>query len=96
MPGLVTPSLRSNVAPASRPTWAIAWTAALSVSVAAAGGTGLAVEIRDDGGGTGTIAPGTGMGLRGMRERVEATAGRFDAAPAPSGGFVVRAVWDAA
>jgi signal transduction histidine kinase len=66
------------------------------VSVAAAGDAGLAVEIRDDGTGAGTGPPGTGMGLRGMRERVESTAGRFDAAPAPSGGFVVRAVWDAA
>jgi len=65
------------------------------VSVAAAGGSDLAVEIRDDGSPGATAAPGTGTGLRGMRERVEATAGRFAAAPAPSGGFVVRAVWGA-
>jgi len=66
-----------------------------TVSVAAAGGSDLAVEIRDDGSPGATAAPGTGTGLRGMRERVEATAGRFAAAPAPSGGFVVRAVWGA-
>jgi signal transduction histidine kinase len=69
-----------------------------TVSVAAPGGIGLAVEIRDDGTATGSTSPrpGTGMGLLGMRERVESTAGRFEAAPAPTGGFVVRAVWTAA
>jgi len=66
-----------------------------TVSVAAHDGGDLAVEIRDDGAGGRGRSPGTGMGLRGMRERLEATAGRFDAAPAPTGGFVVRAVWGA-
>jgi signal transduction histidine kinase len=66
-----------------------------TVSVAATGGSDLAVEIRDDGSPGAPAAPGTGMGLRGMRERVEATAGRFAAAPVPTGGFVVRAVWGA-
>jgi signal transduction histidine kinase len=30
-----------------------------------------------------------------MRERVVSTGGRFQAGPAPGGGFLVRAVWDA-
>jgi signal transduction histidine kinase len=64
-----------------------------TVSVATHGVADLAVEIRDDGSGVGGGPSGSGMGLRGMRERVESTAGRFEAAPAPSGGFVVRAVW---
>jgi signal transduction histidine kinase len=38
---------------------------------------------------------GTGVGIRGMRERVVSTGGRFQAGPAPGGGFLVRAVWDA-
>jgi signal transduction histidine kinase len=63
------------------------------VSVATHGASDLAVEIRDDGTGVTGGPSGSGMGLRGMRERVESTAGRFDAAPASAGGFVVRAVW---
>ena len=62
---------------------------------AAAAGT-LRVEIRDpgparprDAGGT----RGTGVGVRGMRERVTATGGRFVAGPTPDGGFLVRASW---
>lgn len=52
----------------------------------------LTVEISDDGpGGVGT--PGTGMGIRGMRERAEATAGTLDAGPGPDRGFTVRAGW---
>lgn len=64
-----------------------------TVSVAAGGAVDLAVEVRDDGTGVGAHPSGTGMGLRGMRERVESTAGRFETAAAPAGGFVVRAVW---
>jgi signal transduction histidine kinase len=66
-----------------------------TVAVSATGGSDLAVEIRDDGSGRAAATPGSGMGIRGMRERVEATAGQFAAAPAPAGGFVVRAVWGA-
>jgi signal transduction histidine kinase len=67
-----------------------------TVSVAAHGAADVAVEIRDDGTGAGVGPSGSGMGLLGMRERVESTAGRFEAAPAPAGGFVVRAVWSGA
>lgn len=56
-------------------------------------------EVADDGpgtgAGTGRAAPGTGVGIRGMRERVVSTGGRFHAGPEPGGGFLVRAVWDA-
>jgi len=62
-------------------------------------------EVADDGpgsadgagntAGTGRVAPGTGVGIRGMRERVVSTGGRFRAGPVPGGGFLVRAVWDA-
>jgi signal transduction histidine kinase len=52
----------------------------------------LTVEVSDDGpGSAGT--PGTGMGIRGMRERAEATAGTLDAGPGPDRGFTVRAGW---
>jgi signal transduction histidine kinase len=37
--------------------------------------------------------PGAGVGLRGMRERVLATGGRFDAGRSGDGGFRVRASW---
>jgi signal transduction histidine kinase len=63
-------------------------------TVVVAASAGLVVEVRDDGAGAAArSAPGTGTGLRGMRERVETTGGRFDAGPAPDGGFVVRARW---
>ncbi|HEX6452929.1 MAG TPA: sensor histidine kinase [Trebonia sp.] len=62
-------------------------------------------EVADDGpaapppghetAGEGSVAPGTGVGIRGMRERVISTGGRFHASPVPGGGFLVRAVWDA-
>ena len=52
----------------------------------------LAVVVEDDGRGTpGRPAP-EGMGLRGMRERVQALGGELSAGPAAAGGFVVRAV----
>lgn len=55
----------------------------------AEGGTEL--EISDSGRGTPTRAPGTGTGLRGMRERVEAVGGRLVVGPKPRGGWLVRA-----
>jgi len=57
----------------------------------------LAVTVEDDGQGPPRRdgydeGHDEGMGLRGMRERVQALGGRFSAAPRPSGGFAVRAV----
>jgi signal transduction histidine kinase len=51
-------------------------------------------EVADDGPGNAAGA-GTGVGIRGMRERVVSTGGRFHAGPVLGGGFLVRAVWDA-
>ena len=59
----------------------------------------LTVEVGDDGTGEHGAPPTrgtgrTGVGIRGMRERADATAGRLDARPRHEGGFVVRATWD--
>ena len=51
----------------------------------------LELEIADDGPGAQAALGGGGHGLVGMRERVTLYGGRFDAARAPGGGFVVRA-----
>jgi len=51
----------------------------------------LALEITDDGRGPGPGVNGGGHGLVGMRERVALYGGSLDAAPAPGGGFQVRA-----
>lgn len=53
--------------------------------------TGLTVQVDDDGQSTGAAVPGPGVGLIGMRERVAALGGRFQAGPRPVGGFTVRA-----
>lgn len=52
-----------------------------------AGATEIVLTVRDDG--VGTQAGGThaGLGIAGMRERVEALAGRFELTPMCSGGF---------
>jgi signal transduction histidine kinase len=55
----------------------------------------LAVIVEDDGRGAHDAAEpdeGTGLGLRGMRERVLALGGDFSAGPRPTGGFAVSAV----
>jgi signal transduction histidine kinase len=52
----------------------------------------VAVTVEDDGRGTDAVADGTGLGLRGMRERVLALDGDFSAGPRPAGGFAVSAV----
>jgi signal transduction histidine kinase len=54
---------------------------------------GLDVEVGDSGSGAGTplAASGAGVGLAGMRERVEALGGVLDAGPAGDGGWRVRA-----
>ena len=58
----------------------------------------LTVRVDDDGNGNGAAAPvvageglasGPGLGLVGMRERVAALGGRFQAGPRPAGGFRV-------
>ena len=50
----------------------------------------LELEIADDGEGEDARATGGGHGLVGMRERVALYGGRFQANPAPGGGFIVR------
>jgi signal transduction histidine kinase len=52
-------------------------------------------EVGDDGPAVPQTTGGTGVGIRGMRERVVSTGGRFDAGPAEGGGFLVRAQWAA-
>jgi len=47
----------------------------------------VVLTMRDDGRGSKTSAPHAGLGLVGMRERVEALAGRFDVTSAPGAGF---------
>ncbi len=49
------------------------------------------VVVRDAGGGGGPPSP-AGVGLTGMRERVEALGGTFAAGPRPGGGWQVRAL----
>jgi signal transduction histidine kinase len=50
-------------------------------------------EIADDGPAGPQATGGTGVGIRGMRERVTSTGGTFEAGPAEGGGFLVRARW---
>ena len=61
------------------------------VSVIAAPDRSLTVEVTDDGTGPASSA-GTGLGIRGMRERAESTGGTLEAGP-NGGGFTVRATW---
>ncbi|NBE98429.1 two-component sensor histidine kinase [Nonomuraea sp. KC401] len=52
----------------------------------------ISVEISTDGSGSRTRSPGgSGRGLAGLRDRVDALGGEFDAGPRPDGGFLVRA-----
>jgi signal transduction histidine kinase len=51
----------------------------------------LAIQVDDDGRATPDTAPGPGVGLLGMRERVTALGGHLRAEPRSEGGFTVRA-----
>ena len=53
----------------------------------------LTIEVCDEGAAVASEPNGTGMGIRGMRERAAATAGTLHAGPRPGGGFLVRAEW---
>ena len=53
----------------------------------------LEIEVTDDGRGAATTSSGSGQGLVGMRERVEAYGGHLTAGPRPGGGFAVNATF---
>jgi signal transduction histidine kinase len=58
----------------------------------------LTVEVCDDGTGTApgsSVSAGAGVGIPGMLERARSSGGQLEAGESPSGGFVVRASWDA-
>jgi signal transduction histidine kinase len=64
------------------------------VTVRAGDDRSLVIEVCDDGTGAQLVTAGTGVGIRGMRERATSTGGQLEAGMAPGGGFVVRARWD--
>ncbi len=66
------------------------------VLVAVGSDGGLEVEITDPGPAAHESVCGTGVGLRGMAERVAATGGRLEATATGTGGFRVAACWQAA
>jgi signal transduction histidine kinase len=72
--------------------------ATADVTVHVTGSGGLQVEVTDDGAGSAddTRSVGSCSGIRGMRERAEATGGRLTAGPAADRGFTVRASWGSA
>ena len=53
----------------------------------------LEVDVTDDGRGAAAVSGGSGQGLVGMRERVEAYGGHLSAEPRPGGGFAVSATF---
>jgi signal transduction histidine kinase len=63
------------------------------VTVRAGDDRSLVIEVCDDGTGAQLVTAGTGVGIRGMRERATSTGGQLEAGMAPGGGFVVRARW---
>jgi signal transduction histidine kinase len=64
------------------------------VEVAAGREAALLLEVCDPGPARPHGTEGSGVGIRGMSERVIATGGRLEAGPAADGGFEVRARWD--
>ena len=66
----------------------------VSVRVRAGEDNSLTVEVHDNGRNKDLTSRGTGVGIRGMRERAAATGGRAIANAAPDGGFTVLATWD--
>jgi signal transduction histidine kinase len=66
--------------------------ASANVAIEASVDGALVVEITDDGRG-GVDAGGTGVGIRGMRERAESTGGALEAGRRNGAGFAVRATW---
>lgn len=62
--------------------------ATATVSLRVDGGT-VVVEVSDDGRGAAAQDDGRGLGLAGMRERIDAHGGTLTADPAPGGGFRV-------
>jgi signal transduction histidine kinase len=52
----------------------------------------IRLTVRNDGGPRPSSAAGSGLGLVGMRERVESIGGRLEAAVGPAGGFCVTAL----
>jgi signal transduction histidine kinase len=66
---------------------------AVRLRVAVEGGA-LEIELRDEAGGTGggsLAGTGSGMGLEGLRERVESLGGSLDAGPAGAAGWRLHA-----
>jgi signal transduction histidine kinase len=66
--------------------------AAVAVRVRA-GRDDLAVEVENDAAGreAALAGAGTGNGLRGLRERIDACGGRLEAGPTPAGGWLLSA-----
>ncbi|HWC22875.1 MAG TPA: histidine kinase [Flexivirga sp.] len=63
------------------------------VHVCARPGAPIEVDVVDAGPARLDRTDGTGVGIRGMRERVTSTGGLFDAGPTEPGGFAVHARW---